>query len=428
MKNMKYLELKNYVTSNKIDDLLSKIKGTNDLKKEKERYLNLIEKAYQRFGDGDYHLISSPGRTEIGGNHTDHQNGHVLAATINLDNICVVKKSEKNICTFIDDKFEDCIVDINDLKIVENEKNTSKSLIRGIAARLNELGYKIGGFETMCDSKVAIGSGMSSSACFEMMIVEIFNTLYNNEQITPINRALIGQYSENKYFGKACGLLDQTTISVGGFVAIDFKNPSNPTVESYDFNFKDYGYELILVNTKGDHADLSDEYSAIPKEMKDVAKELNGNVLTDINKEYFFENIKEIRNKIKNDRSILRAIHFFMEDERAISEKLAIENKNIEKLLDLINKSGKSSYMYLQNVYPSSMPKNQPLSIALAISDLILNDKGAYRVHGGGFGGTIQVVVPFELKEEYKKVLAHTFDDDSILELVIRPFGTKTLI
>ena len=428
MKNMNYLELKNYVTSNKIDDLLSKIKGTNDLKKEKERYLNLIEKAYQRFGDGDYHLISSPGRTEIGGNHTDHQNGHVLAATINLDNICVVKKSEKNICTFIDDKFEDCIVDINDLKIVENEKNTSKSLIRGIAARLNELGYKIGGFETMCDSKVAIGSGMSSSACFEMMIVEIFNTLYNNEQITPINRALIGQYSENKYFGKACGLLDQTTISVGGFVAIDFKNPSNPTVESYDFNFKDYGYELILVNTKGDHADLSDEYSAIPKEMKDVAKELNGNVLTDINKEYFFENIKEIRNKIKNDRSILRAIHFFMEDERAISEKLAIENKDIEKLLDLINKSGKSSYMYLQNVYPSSMPKNQPLSIALAISDLILNDKGAYRVHGGGFGGTIQAVVPFELKEEYKKVLAHTFDDDSILELVIRPFGTKTLI
>ena len=425
---MKYLELKNYVTSNKIDDLLSKIKGTNDLKKEKERYLNLIEKAYQRFGDGDYHLISSPGRTEIGGNHTDHQNGHVLAATINLDNICVVKKSEKNICTFIDDKFEDCIVDINNLKIVENEKNTSKSLIRGIAARLNELGYKIGGFETMCDSKVAIGSGMSSSACFEMMIVEIFNTLYNNEQITPINRALIGQYSENKYFGKACGLLDQTTISVGGFVAIDFKNPSNPTVECYDFNFKDYGYELILVNTKGDHADLSDEYSAIPKEMKDVAKELNGNVLTDINKEYFFENIKEIRNKIKNDRSILRAIHFFMEDERAISEKLAIENKNIEKLLDLINKSGKSSYMYLQNVYPSSMPKNQPLSIALAISDLILNDKGAYRVHGGGFGGTIQAVVPFELKEEYKKVLAHTFDDDSILELVIRPFGTKTLI
>ena len=425
---MKYLELKNYVTSNKIDDLLSKIKGTNDLKKEKERYLNLIEKAYQRFGDGDYHLISSPGRTEIGGNHTDHQNGHVLAATINLDNICVVKKSEKNICTFIDDKFEDCIVDINNLKIVENEKNTSKSLIRGIAARLNELGYKIGGFETMCDSKVAIGSGMSSSACFEMMIVEIFNALYNNEQITPINRALIGQYSENKYFGKACGLLDQTTISVGGFVAIDFKNPSNPTVESYDFNFKDYGYELILVNTKGDHADLSDEYSAIPKEMKDVAKELNGNVLTDINKEYFFENIKEIRNKIKNDRSILRAIHFFMEDERAISEKLAIENKNIEKLLDLINKSGKSSYMYLQNVYPSSMPKNQPLCIALAISDLILNDKGAYRVHGGGFGGTIQAVVPFELKEEYKKVLAHTFDDDSILELVIRPFGTKTLI
>ncbi len=425
---MNYLELKNYVTSDKIDDLLSKIKGTNDLKEEKERYLNLIEKAYLRFGDGDYHLISSPGRTEIGGNHTDHQNGHVLAATINLDNICVVKTSKENICTFIDDKFDDCIVDINNLEINEKEKNTSKSLIRGIAARLNELGYKIGGFEAICDSKVAIGSGMSSSACFEVMVVEIFNTLYNGEIISPIERALIGQYGENNYFGKACGLLDQTTISVGGFVAIDFKNPSNPIVESYNFNFKDYGYELILVNTKGDHADLSDEYSAIPKEMKDVAKELNGNVLTDINKEYFYQNIKEIRNKIKNDRSIVRTIHFFKEDERAVLEKEAIENKDINKLLDLINKSGRSSYMYLQNVYPSSMPKNQPLSIALAISDLVLNDKGAFRVHGGGFGGTIQAVVPFELVNEYKKVLAETFDNDSILELVTRPFGTKTLI
>ncbi len=425
---MRYNELKEYINSSAIDVQLSKIKGSDDLTLEKERYIKLLDEAYKRFGDGDYHLISSPGRTEIGGNHTDHQRGHTLSATINIDNVCVVKASEDNVCTFVDAKFDDCLVNLDCLEVNENEKFTSKSLIRGIGARLKELGYKIGGFRAICDSGVAIGSGMSSSACFEVMIVEIFNSLYNNGTISPIDRAIISQYAENTYFGKASGLLDQATISVGGFVAMDFKDPSAPVVKNYEFNFKDYGYELILVNTKGDHADLSDEYSAVPSEMKDVAKLMGGEVLTDCDQNYFFTHIKEIREKLNNDRCVLRAFHLYTEDDRAIKEKEAVENKDIDALLQLINKSGRSSYMYLQNVYPSSMPKNQPLSIGLALSDYILGNLGAYRVHGGGFGGTIQAIVPLKMVEDYKLVLSSVFGEDSIMELVTRPFGTITLI
>ena len=425
---MKYNELKGYINSEEINALLIKIKGTSDLYKEKERYLNLLNEAYKRFGDGDYHLISSPGRTEIGGNHTDHQHGHTLAATINYDNICIFKKNEHNICNFIDSKFDDCVINLNDLKKNDDENYTSKALIRGIAARLFEDGYKIGGFDAVCDSLVAIGSGISSSACFEIMIVEIFNCLYNDLHIEPVERALIGQYAENVYFNKASGLLDQLTISIGGFVALDFKNPKKPLIENYDFNFYDYDYEMMLVNTKGDHSDLSKEYSAIPSEMKKVANLLSGDFLRDCNSDYFFTHLKELREETKNDRAILRAFHFFTEDQRAILEKEAIRNKDIDRLLDLINRSGRSSYMYLQNIYPNFMPFNQPLSIALAISDYILGNIGAYRVHGGGFGGTIQAIVPKKLINDYKMAISSVFGEDSIMELVIRPFGTKTLI
>lgn len=425
---MNYNQLRDYINSEEIDDVLSKIKGTHDLINEKNRYLDLLNEAYKRFGDGDYHLISSPGRTEIGGNHTDHQHGHTLSAAINFDNICVVKESNDNTCTFIDPKFDECVVDLNSLNVVESEKNTSMSLIRGIAARFKELGFNIGGFSAMCDSQVAIGSGISSSACFEMMIVEIFNCLYNNCSISPVDRALIGQYAENVYFGKASGLLDQASISVGGFVAMDFNNPKAPVIENYEFDFSDYDYELMLVNTKGDHADLSDEYSAVPGEMKDVANLMNCSVLRDGDPDFFFTHIKELRKELNNDRSILRSYHFFTEDKRALLEKEAVENKDIDALLELINLSGRSSYMYLQNVYPSSMPKNQPLSIAIAMSDYILSKKGAYRVHGGGFGGTIQAIVPKKLVNDYKLVLSSVFGPDSIMELVVRPFGTKTLI
>lgn len=425
---MNYLELKAYIDSNEINDLLKNIICKDDLSEEKKRYHKLLDDAFQKFGDGDYHFISSPGRTEIGGNHTDHQHGHVVAASLSIDNLVVCKVNGTNSIDYLDPSFKESIVDISCLDVKEEEKNTSNALIRGIAARLSELGYSVGGFDALCDSRVLNGSGISSSACFEVLIVEIFNALFNEEKVNPVDRALISQYSENKYFGKPCGLLDQLAISVGGFVAIDFKDPTKPVIENYEFSYDDYGYELLLINTKGDHSDLSDEYAAVPYEIKEVAHELGVEVLADSSKEKLIDNLTEVRKAVKNDRGILRSLHFYSEDLRAVQEKEAIANKDVDELLDLMKASGRSSFMYLQNVYPASRPTSQSLALALALTDDYLGEKGAFRVHGGGFEGTIQAIVPKDMSEGYKKLIKQVFGDDAILEISIRPFGTKTVI
>lgn len=425
---MEYLELKEYINSDKINETLSKIICSDDLAEEKKRYLKLLDEAYELYGDGDYHLISSPGRSEIGGNHTDHQHGNVLAAGLNIDNIAVVKANNDNTIRYKDGSFVIKPVDLDDLSIHDNEINTSEALIRGIAFRLKDLGYKYGGFDAVCNSKVLVGSGISSSACFEVMMVEAFNALYNEDRIDPVERAKIGQYSENVYFGKPSGLLDQMAISVGGFVAIDFKNPEDPKIENFTFSFSDYGYELVLVNTKGDHSDLSHEYAAVTVEIKEVAKQLGVNYLADSSKEELLKNLKTIREIVKNDRGVLRAIHFYNENERAIKEKEAVKNKDIDELLKLMKESGRSSFEYLQNVYPASRVNSQSLAIGLALSDMYLQEKGTYRVHGGGFEGTIQVVVPKDMLRGFEEVMTAVFGDDSLLEVKVRPFGTKTII
>ena len=425
---MNYNELKNYINSDKIDSILKAITCQDDIRYEKDRYLKLLEDAYQKYGDGDYHIISSPGRSEIGGNHTDHQHGHVVACGLNIDNVVIVKANGTKQCNYYDKLFEPVSVDISDLNIHEDQFNTSTSLIRGVAARLNELRYKIGGFDAICDSHVLIGSGISSSACFEVMIVEIFNYLFNEDVITPVDRAIISQYAENVYFGKPSGLMDQMAISVGSFIAIDFKNPNKPVIENYDFSFADYGYEFALINTKGDHADLSSEYAAIPNEIKLVAKQLGVEYLADSSKEELLKRFKEIRDIVNNDRAMLRALHFYYEDKRAVDEKEAIKNKDIERMLHLMKESGRSSYEYLQNVYPASRPQSQSLSIALSLADDLLNEDGAYRVHGGGFDGTIQCIVPKKKMEEFSNRIKNVFGDDSILVAKVRPFGTKTVI
>ena len=425
---MNYLELKEYIKSEQIDEILSKIICSDKLEEEKNRYLKLLDEAHELYGDGDYHIISSPGRSEIGGNHTDHQHGHVLAASLNIDNIAIVKPNNDNIVRYKDGSFKTKPVDLDDLKVHENELNTSESLIRGIAYRIDELGYKIGGFDMACNSKVLVGSGISSSACFEVMIVEAFNCLYNNEKIEAAERAKIGQYAENFYFGKPSGLLDQTAISVGGFVAIDFRDPEKPEIENYEFSFADHGYDLILVNTKGDHSDLSHEYAAVTIEIKEVAKQLGVNFLADSSKQELFQNLANIRKVVNNDRAVLRSIHFFNEDERAVLEKEAVRNNDVDSLLNLIKESGRSSFEYLQNVYPASRVNSQSLAIALAVADTYLGDRGAYRVHGGGFEGTIQAVVPKDMTQGFREVMKSVFGDDCLLEVKVRPFGTKTII
>ena len=424
---MNYSDLKNYIISDQIDSILKTMTCLDDVSSEKNRYLNLLEEAFNTFGDGDYHFISSPGRSEVGGNHTDHQHGHVLACGVNIDDVVVFKANNTNICNYAY-KNKIIKVDVDDLEIHEEQYNTSESLIRGVAARLNQLGYKIGGFDAVCDAQVFSGSGISSSACFEVMLVEMFNSLFNEEKVSPVDRAIIGQYAENVYFGKPSGLMDQMAISVGSFIGIDFKDPNKPVIENYEFSFADYGYEFALINAKGDHADLSHEYAAIPNEIKEVSKQLGVEYLADSTMEEFMKKLPEIRKTIKNDRAILRAFHFYNEDKRAVQEKEAVKNKDINELLRLMNESGRSSYEYLQNVYPASLTYNQPIAVALALADQYLKDDGAYRVHGGGFGGTIQCIVPKDKMEGFSKVMKDAFGEDSILIAKVRPFGTKTVI
>ncbi|MBR3266342.1 MAG: galactokinase [Erysipelotrichaceae bacterium] len=425
---MNYTELKEYISSGQLDETIRQVICNDDVSEEKKRYLSLLEDAYKLYGDGDYHFISSPGRSEIGGNHTDHQHGHVVAAGLNIDNLCVVKANDLNVVNYADRVFSIAPVDLSNLSVRESEVNTSESLIRGIAFRLNDLGFKYGGFDALCESRVLVGSGISSSACFEMMLVEIFNFLYNEDRVSPIDRAKIGQYAENFYFGKPSGLLDQMAISVGGLVAIDFKDIEKPQIESHDFSFADYGYELLLIDTKGDHSDLSHEYAAVPNEIKEVGAQLGVKFLADTSRDELLKNLKEIREKVGNDRAILRAIHFFNEDRRAIEEKEAIANKDVERLLKLMKESGRSSFEYLQNVYPASRVNSQSLALALALADMYLGERGTYRVHGGGFEGTIQAVVPAEILDGFKEMMYSVFGEDCILQVRVRPFGTKTVI
>ena len=425
---MNYTELKEYISSGQLDETIRQVICNDDVSEEKKRYLSLLEDAYKLYGDGDYHFVSSPGRSEIGGNHTDHQHGHVVAAGLNIDNLCVVKANDLNVVNYSDRAFSIAPVDLSNLSVRESEVNTSESLIRGIAFRLNDLGFKYGGFDALCESRVLVGSGISSSACFEMMLVEIFNFLYNEDRVSPIDRAKIGQYAENFYFGKPSGLLDQMAISVGGLVAIDFKDIEKPQIESHDFSFADYGYELLLIDTKGDHSDLSHEYAAVPNEIKEVGAQLGVKFLADTSRDELLKNLKEIREKVGNDRAILRAIHFFNEDRRAIEEKEAIANKDVERLLKLMKESGRSSFEYLQNVYPASRVNSQSLALALALADMYLGERGTYRVHGGGFEGTIQAVVPAEILDGFKEMMYSVFGEDCILQVRVRPFGTKTVI
>ena len=408
----------------------------------KSRIKSVVSFAKEKFDDGDYHIVVSPGRSEISGNHTDHQKGHIIAAALDIDNIGLFKKNDLNKVRFFDDKFmkgnEILEVDITDLECKKEEENTTNSLIRGIAYKVKNMGFSIGGFDIVCDSKVLMGSGISSSACFENMIAEVFNYLYANEEIDDKERAKISRFAENEFFKKPCGLMDQMSISVGGLSLIDFKTEE---IKKYNFNFKDFGYQLLLINTKSDHKDLSNEYATMPQEMKDVAKYFEKEFLSEVNENDFYDNIKEIREKIKNDRAILRAIHYFEEEKRVLELKKNIEDilplnnvKGIDlsimvkRILNIIKDSGNSSYKYLQNVYSENNIKEQSLSIALAISEKILKDDGAYRVHGGGLSGTIQAIVPFKLLDEYKAKIKSIFGEDSILEVNIREYGTKTIL
>ena len=402
--------------------------GTNEevLKNQAERYISLIRKFEAAFGEKDPMLFSSPGRTEIGGNHTDHNYGRVLAGAVNLDNIAVAAKNNTNIVRIESAGYPRIEVDLTNLSPGKNEYFTSGALIRGINARMKELNFQIGGFDCCIDGGVPVGSGLSSSASFEVLIGAIVNHLFNNGKLDPVQNAIIGQYSENVFFGKPCGLMDQTACAVGGLVTIDFKDPSNPIVKKVHFDFVATGYSLVITDTGGNHADLNDEYASLPIDMKAVAAELGAKVLRQVSLDQVLDIAPKIREKV-GDRAILRAIHFQKDNQRVVDQVAALEKNDFKSFLGMVVDSGYSSYMYNQNIYPVNNVKEQGVSLALALSDLILKGKGAWRVHGGGFAGTIQAFVPAELLDKYITTLEHLFGKGACHKLFIRQKGADRI-
>lgn len=389
------------------------------------RYLEVLaafRELFDKEGEREVSLFSAPGRSEIGGNHTDHNHGLVLAAGISLDAIAVASKNDEGIVRIKSAGYPLDEVNCSELDVKEEETGKSQSIIRGIVSRFAQLGYKVGGFDATTASQVLSGSGLSSSAAFEVLVCTILNHLYNEGKIDPVEIAKISQYSENVYFGKPCGLLDQMACSVGGFVSIDFEDTDKPIINKIDFDFASSGHSLCIVDTKGSHSDLTDEYAAVRLEMESVAGYFGKKVLRECEKKDVIANAGDISKKL-SERAVIRALHFFGENEKVVLQAEALGRNDFEAFKELIIASGRSSYMYNQNVYTCKAPKNQPLSLALAVSEQLLCGKGAWRVHGGGFAGTIQAFVPNELVGEYTAAMKSIFGDDSCYVLSIRPFG-----
>ena len=391
--------------------------------KQPARYEAAIKVFEENFGaDGGIEIYSAPGRTEIGGNHTDHQHGEVLAASINRDAIAIVRKTDNGTVRLKSDNYSTNTIDVSDPAVRQDETGTTPALIRGMLQALSSQGYKIGGFDAFVTSDVLVGAGISSSAAFETLVGTIVSGLYNDMKIDPVTIAKAGQYAENVYFGKPCGLMDQMACSVGNMVHIDFRFPDNPEVERIEFDFSKTGYCLCITNTRGSHSNLTDEYAAVPAEMKKVAELLGHEVLRPVSLDDILKNISMLREKA-GDRAVLRAIHFVEESKRANQEAEALQHGDLWEFLKLVKESGNSSFKYLQNIYTNSDVTTQNVSIALAVSDSILTNEEASRVHGGGFAGTIQAFVKNDHAEKYREIMDSVFGEGSCDILKIRKYG-----
>ena len=374
------------------------------------------------FGGTPERYFSAPGRTEIGGNHTDHQRGRVLAAAVNLDTRAAVRLNGTNVIRILSKGYPMSQVDLSNLTPVESEINSTPALIRGVAARFTQLGCKVEGFDAYCESTVLPGSGLSSSAAYEVLIGTIVNHLFFDGKVSQPEIAMIGQYAENVFFGKPCGLMDQTASAVGNLVTIDFFDKENPIIEPVDFDFASCGHALCIIDSGADHADLTDEYAAVPGEIKAVAAYFGKEVLTQIEESDFYAAIPALR-KTCGDRAVMRAIHFYQENARVPQQVAALREGNFDQFLTLVKQSGYSSYMYLQNVIPAGYKAHQDVAVALALCEHYLAGKGAYRVHGGGFAGTVQAFVPFEILDAFKTGMDAVLGEGACHILSIRPQG-----
>ena len=422
---MNLSEFINGISAGKYDEQFRMLYGSSEkaILRARARYLSAAENFSRLYPEcGDIRIFTASGRTEIGGNHTDHQHGCVLAAAVSLDIIAVVCFGGGNVVRVKSEGYDAVEVKLGSLKAKKSEKGTTAALIRGIAAGFKEKGMEIGGFDAYMTSDVLSGSGLSSSAAFEVLVGTVMNYGFNGGSAEAADIARIGQFAENVYFGKASGLMDQMVSALGGSVAVDFADPENPVIRRVDFDFERCGYLVCITDTKGSHADLSDEYSAVASEMKHVAEELGCGFLREADEEEFYKKLPELR-KVCNDRELLRAAHFFAENKRAVDEAEALSDGDTEWFFELVNESGASSAELLQNLYSCAEPKNQQIPLAIMLSRRFLNGNGAVRVHGGGFAGTIQAFVPSYLASDYVAEMERVFGAGSCYVLTVRPVG-----
>ena len=394
-----------------------------ELARQLTRYSQLVKVHEDLFhAEGSLYLISAPGRTEISGNHTDHNNGCVLAAAITLDTVAAVTARKDNVVRIHSEGFPAIEIDLDDLSVREDEKSTSAALVRGVAAKMKELGYKIGGFDAAITTDVASGSGLSSSAAYEVLVCAILDALYNGFVVDATLRAQIAQYAENVYFGKPCGLMDQMASSTGGLVAIDFK--AEPVVQPLSFRFNEAGYDIVVVNSGSSHDNLTDEYASIRLDMHAVAGMFGEKVLRRVRPEQVWMDLDAVRKEL-GERACMRALHFFAENERVKKLVHDVKEGNVDAMFDSIIASGESSWMLLQNVYVPGT--HQPLALALTMAAHQLKGKGAWRVHGGGFAGTTLNFVPCNETEAFVEKMSRVFGDHSCYVLDVRPEGAAVV-
>ncbi|MBO1292864.1 galactokinase family protein [Faecalibacterium sp. Marseille-P9590] len=394
---------------------------------EAARYAAVLDGLEKTFGShAEAGLYSAPGRTEIGGNHTDHQHGRVLAGSVNIDMIAAAAPNDKNQLRVQSEGYDLCVIDLNDLEARKEEENTTASLLRGECAAFTQRGAKLAGLDVYISSNVPKGSGVSSSAAFEVLIGVILNDCFMTEKVSPIAIAQIGQWAENVYFGKPCGLMDQMASSVGNIITIDFASPAKPVVEPVAVDFSKAGLALCILDSGADHADLTDEYAAIPAECRAVAAVCGGEVLRDVPFETFLAKLPECRRQC-GDRAVLRAFHVYADNDRVAKQVAALHDGDFGTFLCLVNESGRSSWEYLQNVIPAGYKEHQEVGVTIAAAKHLLGDKGAVRVHGGGFAGTVQAFVPVEMLDEFKAGMEAILGEGRCHVLSIRPEGGAVL-
>lgn len=419
---MKGQTLKMRLRQGGLDEKLRGLYGAAGLEAAGRRCAGVLEGFAETFGKEAESLFSAPGRTELGGNHTDHQHGRVLAAAVDLDILAAAAVNDTRLIRVQSEGYPLIEVSLDRLEPVPGEENTTAALIRGVAARMSELGCPVGGVEAYMVSDVPGGSGLSSSAAFEVLMGTMLNGLFWGGRASAVEIAQIGQYAENVFFGKPCGLMDQTASAVGGVVAIDFADPAAPVVEQITLDLTTNGYALCIIDSGADHADLTDEYAAVTRELKAVCRCFGKEVLREVPEEDFLTSLPQVRHAA-GDRGALRAFHIYAENRRAAEEARTLREGDFEGFLRLVRQSGRSSAMYLQNIVPTGAAEHQEMMVTLALAERLLEGRGAVRVHGGGFAGTAQAFVPLEILEKFKAGIESALGPGSCHVVTVRPVG-----